>query len=96
MQAEISYDLVMEDEMSFVEGAYRLPGDEWQVFIFGKHKLQDPQVMKSRWDSGVTGLVFHVPRSHSLNKKIVEGMLSAALGVSDWLEVCGPDSMQLR
>lgn len=31
--AEISYDLVMDDDMSFVEGTYRLPGGDWQVVI---------------------------------------------------------------
>jgi hypothetical protein len=27
MHAEISYDLVMDDDMEFVEGSYRLPGE---------------------------------------------------------------------
>jgi hypothetical protein len=27
--AEISYDLVMDEDMAFVEGSYRLPGNEW-------------------------------------------------------------------
>jgi hypothetical protein len=31
MQAEISYDLVMDYEMAFVEGTYRLPARDWQV-----------------------------------------------------------------
>ena len=31
MHAEISYDLVMDDDMSFVEGTYRLLGGDWQV-----------------------------------------------------------------
>lgn len=31
MKAEISFDLKMEDNMSFVEGTYRLEGGEWQV-----------------------------------------------------------------
>ena len=29
MRAEISYDLVMDDDMEFVEGTYRLPGGDW-------------------------------------------------------------------
>ena len=35
--AEICFDLVMEKEMSFVEGTYRLPGRGWEVFIFSRY-----------------------------------------------------------
>ena len=38
MKAEITYDLVMDDNMNFVEGCYRLHGGEWQVFIFIKSR----------------------------------------------------------
>src|SRR5262249_35314102 len=56
VKAEISYDLVMEDEMSFVEGTYRLPGGEWQVFIFIPWQGSNAVVWtRSEWDSGVTG-----------------------------------------
>jgi hypothetical protein len=33
MRAEISYDLVMDDDMWFVDGTKRLPGRDWQVVI---------------------------------------------------------------
>jgi hypothetical protein len=33
MKGEISYDLVMENDMSFVEGTYRIENGEWRVFI---------------------------------------------------------------
>jgi hypothetical protein len=33
MKAEITFDLVMDEDMGFVEGCYRLDGGEWKVFI---------------------------------------------------------------
>src|SRR4051812_354398 len=35
MRAQISFDLIMEDNMEFVEGTYRLLERDWHVFIFG-------------------------------------------------------------
>lgn len=97
VKAEISYDLVMEDEMSFVEGTYRLPGGEWQVFIFIPWQGSNAVVWtRSEWESGVTGLVVRFPGKVPLNKVVVESVLSEALGVSEWIEIRGPDSMRLR
>jgi hypothetical protein len=96
MRAEISYDLVMDDDMSFVEGTYRLPGRGWQVFIFSRYDVSEPQVKPSTWDSGVTGVFVPFPRSGRLDRAAVEGTLSAALGVREWVVVRGPDSLQLR
>jgi hypothetical protein len=31
-----------------------------------------------------------------LNKAVVEATLGEALGVTEWVEIRGPDSMQLR
>ena len=53
MRAQISFDLVMEDSMSFVEGTYRLPGRDWQVFIFGR----DPAVSSSVFVTFITDFV---------------------------------------
>jgi hypothetical protein len=97
LRAEISYDLVMEDEMDFVEGTYRLPGGEWQVFIFTTFgEATEPHWVLSQWESGVTGLFVKYPRCSRLNKATAEAVLSEALGVTEWVEVRGPDSMQLR
>jgi hypothetical protein len=97
MHAEISYDLVMTDEMSFVEGTYRLPERDWQVFIFGPDEsFTEPNVVTAKWPSGVTGVFVKWPPSKRLNKDAVLAILSAELSVDDWSEVRGPDSMQLR
>ena len=43
--AQISFDLVMGEAMSFVEGTYRLPGRAWEVFIFGPDAdVSEPRV----------------------------------------------------
>src|SRR5262249_11718888 len=95
-EAEISYDLVMEEDMSFVEGCYRLPGRPWEVFIVSKMSIAEPEHTFGKWDSGVTGVTFRVPRGMKVNKAVVEELLSSALGVACWREVRGPDSIMLR
>ena len=41
---QMSYDLVMEEDMPFVEGCFRLPGGEWQVVIVSRGDVQQPLV----------------------------------------------------
>ncbi len=96
MRAEISYDLIMDDDMSFVEGAYRLAGGDWQVVIVSRREVAEPEVVPQRWESGVSGVFVRFPHAGRLNRETVERVLSAALGVSEWVEVRGPDSMRLR
>jgi hypothetical protein len=97
MRAEISYDLVMEDDMAFAEGTFRLPQGEWQVFIFTKlDPVQQVEVKPGRWESGVSGVYIQFPRSEKLDKGRVKAILSETLGVTEWIEVRGPDSMQVR
>jgi len=98
MKAEITFDLVMDENMPFVEGCYRLHNDIWHVFMFRKSRGVEPVGVKKNlvWDSGVTGINVIVPDDTALNKSTVIQTLSDALGVTEWLEVRGPDSMQLR
>jgi hypothetical protein len=98
MRAEISYDLVMSDDMAFVEGTYRLPGGEWQVFIVSafEREVSESEVIPQVWPSGVTGVFILFPRHERINQAAVERVLSAALGVSEWVQARGPDSMQIR
>ncbi len=35
-RAEVSFDLVFEEGMGWMEGSYRLPGEFWKVVIFQK------------------------------------------------------------
>jgi hypothetical protein len=88
---EISYDLVMKDEMSFVEGTYRVDGGDWQVVIASRSRVSGASVRESRWASGVAGVVIKLPRTERLNRDVVERLLSEFLGVTSWREVRGPD-----
>ena len=97
MKAEISFDLIMDDDMDFVEGTYRLPGQDWEVFIFSRYAITKPEVkVGCRWASGVTGVSVRFPQSGKLSKTVVLHTLADALGVTEWNEVHGPDSMRLR
>lgn len=96
MKGEISYDLIMDDNMPFVEGTYRLPNNQWQVFIFSKDPIQQREVKHGKWDSGVTGVFIRVPCSTRLSKHVVEQVMAEVIGVDEWEEVNGPDSMNLR
>ena len=84
--------------MPFVEGTYLLDGGVWQVFIFGRARgTRDVGVRKNIvWKSGVTGVNVIVADDAKLNKQVVLQALSDALGITQWTEVRGPDSMVLR
>lgn len=43
-KGDISYDLIMEDNMSFVEGTYRIDNGDWHVFIFSKDAIEATRV----------------------------------------------------
>jgi len=83
MRTEISYDLVMDDDMEFVEGTYRLPGSEWQVVIFSafERDVTAPEVIPQVWPSGVTGIFVRFPRTERINRVAVQRVLSAAVPV---------------
>ena len=94
---EISYDLVMEEDMAFVEGSYRIGGGgDWQVFIMSKRPIDEPSWKSSTWKSRVSGIVVQVPERMPLNADSTERLLADILGVGAWERVRGPDSMQLR
>lgn len=96
MRAEISYDLVMDEDMNFVEGTFRLPGGEWQVVVVSKRPVPSLETNLTTWDSGVTGLVVTFPLDWKLDRAAVETLLSQVFGVGGWDEVRGPDSIWLR
>ena len=93
---EISYDLVMDGEMDFVEGTYRLAGRDWQVLIFTRCDIPEPILTDTTWQSGVTGLHIAFPQNRTLNQSVVERLLGSHFNVQSWQVVHGPDSMVLR
>ena len=99
LKGEISFDVVMEEDMPFVEGCYRLCDGEWHVFMVRHSRggVECVGIYKDLvWKSGVTGLNVIVRDDERINKGTVLGLLSDAMGATEWLEVQGPDSMQLR
>jgi hypothetical protein len=96
MHGEITYDLVMEDDMDFVEGCYRILPDDWRVIIVSKCAINSIQRQECTWGSGVKGFFILVPKSTVLNRDTTERLLTEATGVATWRRVPGPDSMQVR
>ena len=97
-KAEITFDLIMDNNMDFVEGCYRLDTGAWQVFVVSKEEDSEAiEVSKGLvWDSGVIGLNAFVPLRTRLNRDSIKRILSEELGVTEWTEVSGPDSIQIR
>jgi hypothetical protein len=96
---EISYDLIMNDDMSFIEGCYRLPGGVWEVIIISKWSKWDvtaPTHKLTSWESGVTGVYIQVPHAMRLNAQVTESLLTSIFNVQHWVTVRGPDSIVLR
>jgi hypothetical protein len=87
----------MEENMDFVEGAYRLPGGVWEVFVTQTWQVTELEIKPSTWGSGATGIIIQFPlEERSLNKNAVEELMSDYFDIQIWKEVNGPDSMQLR
>lgn len=93
--AEISYDLMMHDDMSFVEGCYRLPNQDWQVVIVSKWNARTIGYQLTDFGN-VSGIVIKIPKYLRLDAERTEKMLSKILKVEVWQQVRGPDSIVLR
>ncbi|PHX64521.1 MAG: hypothetical protein CK551_00435 [Planctomycetaceae bacterium] len=49
MTGEISYDIAMDADNSFVEGSYRVGDGAWQVFIVSKRDVTEAIIKPSTW-----------------------------------------------
>ncbi len=97
MKAEITFDCFYPDDSDNIEGCYRLPGATWQVYYFTRWWSGEPKiVLGAVWRSGITGVNVQHPKDQLLNKTVVMQVLAAALGVTEWAEVRGPDSLTLK
>ncbi len=98
---EISFDTGLGEDMSNVEGSYRVPGKFWQVFSFTKSDAEGRPVPElchhfDEWQSGITGIEFHVPEGDVLDREYVFRAFASAFGTDEWVEVRGPDSLFLK
>lgn len=97
MKAEISFDLVdLGEDCNNIEGCYRLPGGQWQIFYFTRSWQGEEGPKHASWRSGATGLNVNYPKDKKLNKLAVMKVLSDVLGITEWSEVRGPDSLQMK
>lgn len=88
----------MSEDMTFAEGCYRLDGGDWQVVTATKARPNHPACVRKgmTWASGVTGINIVFPEDLKINKASLTRKMSEVLGVDEWHEVVGPDSMALR
>ena len=97
MDAEITWDLVMSEDMSFIEGCYRVKNGPWQVVTaFKRQGVLQVETHDVSWESGVTGINVVFSESATIDADVLLKIMSSHLGVEEWLEVRGPDSMVLR
>jgi hypothetical protein len=94
---EISFDTLLCDDMgSTVEGSYRLPGHLWQIFLFSHEDVPDLTWHLGIWQSGITGIEFHVPPGMVISPDFILRAMSEALSAPAWEVVEGPDSLLLK
>lgn len=88
----------MSNDMPFIEGCYRLKGEPWQVVTaFKCERVLQVEVRDGlTWKSGVTGMNVIFPEAAVMNSSVLLELMSSYLGIDNWLEVTGPDSMALR
>jgi hypothetical protein len=104
MIGEISFDIVLNKaDYNYIEGVYRVGrGGEWKIIYFthivkGSDWAEPPRFFPDTvWPSGVHGVEGWFPREVALNKESVKEVLRNIVGVSEWIEVPGPDSLTLR
>jgi hypothetical protein len=99
MNAEISFDCIFPDDEDHanIEGCYRLPGQDWKVFYFGRRDWREPEIIVDAvFQSGVRGVNVWHPEGQHLSKLVAMQVLGHTLGVTEWAVVVGPDSLQLK
>ncbi|WP_434421660.1 hypothetical protein [Nannocystis pusilla] len=96
-RAEISYNVVVDDDSTIVEGCVRLPGETWRTFYAEKTvDLADASFQTFDWENGLRGLAVKMPWGVPMNKAALQQALATFLGVEQVVEAPGPDSMMIR
>ncbi|MGP0068841.1 MAG: hypothetical protein ACLQGP_35230 [Isosphaeraceae bacterium] len=95
---DISFDTVLEEDNSIVEGCIRVPGRFWQIFYFSKKDVPELRHHFVMWPSGIASIEFDVPRDALLGKDYMIRALSNVFDTrpESWSNIYGPDSMILR
>jgi len=96
----ISFDCLHDDDedVNCLEGCYRLPPGEWKVFWFNNDEPMGRArcIVDAGFQSGVIGLVVEYNDRRRLSKAVAKRAMSEILKVSEWEEVRGPDSLQMK
>ncbi|WAS89971.1 hypothetical protein [Nannocystis punicea] len=96
-RAEISFDVVVDDDSWIAEGCLRLPGETWRTFHAEKENYLPEACLKTfDWENGIRGLSLTLPGEVTMNKAALAQAFAALLGVEQIVEAPGPDSMMMR
>ncbi|MCY0986607.1 hypothetical protein OV203_05720 [Nannocystis sp. ILAH1] len=96
-RAEISFDVVVDDDSWIVEGCLRLPGETWRTFHAEKEfYLPEACLRTFDWENGIRGLALKMPGEAPMNKAALAQAFASLLGVEQIVEAPGPDSMMMR
>ena len=94
---QVSSDLVLDDDMGFFEGTFRIPNAFWGLVLVHKSAdIQEQVINKYQWPNGLTTIEGDVPKNRPLNLDRIIEILKSFYSDSDWQLVNGPDSMILR
>lgn len=101
---EVSVDLLLDQEIEFMEGCYRLPGLFWQVVVFLQDGVPEIQYQTQTWEKpthfelATTGVAIRIPQRERLHLDVMLRALRLVFGwrEDEWTIVQGPDSMVLR
>lgn len=99
INADISFDTIQGDEEdgACFEGCYRVNSTEWKVFCFVRREGVQPEVMTdATFSSGIKGIQVWHPPYRALNRRVVKKIMADILGVREWVETIGPDSLALK
>lgn len=85
---EFRFDSEIADDNDEIRGAYRVPGCQWERFLFRKGDQPVPdyqlRVPVGGFQVGAGNLCYNVPATDRLNRRYVLAALAEIVGVKAW------------
>lgn len=88
---EVSFDTVGGQE-----GCFRTPNNFWEAYFIQEDDVEVASVVRQRWQSGIMGNHFAVPRNTEVTQEFALALLHDLVDANAWSIVSGPDSLLLK
>lgn len=88
---EVSFDTVGGQE-----GCFRTPNNFWEAYFIQEDDVEVASVVRQRWQSGIMGNHFTVPRNTEVTQGFALALLHDLVDANTWSIVSGPDSLLLK